>query len=67
MKKLFFIIMMLLCLGASAQSYTRVDNNTFQATATTRSTSSYKPTGKYYIAKDGVKYEQSHPDRQPRQ
>ena len=56
MKRILFILMMLLCLGASAQTYNKVDDNTFKVTATTGK-SSYQPTGKYYIAKDGVKYE----------
>ena len=61
MKHIVICILMMLTMGVcfGQSSYTKVDNNTFQAVKVERAkdTNAYKPTGKYYIAKDGVKYE----------
>ena len=56
------ILCILLALSTTAafgQSYTKVDNKTFQAVKVERAkdANSYKPTGNYYVAKDGKKYE----------
>ena len=60
MKHIILCIMMMLAMGAALgqASYTKVDNNTFQATKVTRAkATSYQPTGKYYVDKDSVRYE----------
>lgn len=60
MKHIIICIALMLCMGtAFGQSYTKVDNKTFQAVKVERAkdTNSYKPTGNYYVAKDGKKYE----------
>jgi hypothetical protein len=61
MKKIILILIALVVFGATvnAQStYSKVDNKTFKSekVAKTKS-SSYTPTGYYYITKDSVKYE----------
>lgn len=61
MKRVFLILIALVAFGATvnAQStYSRVDNRTFKSEKTVKArSSSYTPTGYYYIAKDSVKYE----------
>ena len=58
MKRYIITIVLMLFFGVftiQAQNYTRVDNTTFQSTKT--KSSSYKPTGKYFIDKDNIRYE----------
>lgn len=61
MKKIILILIALVAFGATvnAQTYTKVDNKTFQASKVERAkdTNSYKPTDNYYIAKDGKRYQ----------
>ena len=59
MKYIVFCIMMMLTFGATAQSYTKVNSNTFKATKVERSkgdTIVYHPTTSYWIAANGKKY-----------
>lgn len=58
MKRIIMSIIMMLFVGVCfGQTYTKVDNNTYQAVKVTKTrTSTYQPTGKYYI-EDSVKYE----------
>lgn len=60
MKKIILILIALVAFGATvnAQSYSKVDNNTFQAVAVTKTkASTYTPTGYYYVDRDSVRYE----------
>lgn len=61
MKKIFLILIALIALNTAvnAQTYSKVNNNTFQAVKTERAkdTTAYKPTDNYYVAKDGKKYQ----------
>ena len=61
MKRIILILIALVAFGATvnAQStYSRVDNKTFKSEKTAKAkSSSYTPTGYYYVARDSVKYE----------
>jgi len=61
MKKIILILIALVAFGATVnvqQSYSKVDNKTFKSEKVAKAkSSSYTPTGYYYIARDSVKYE----------
>ena len=61
MKRVILILIALIAFGATvnAQStYSKVDNKTFKSEKVAKAkSSSYTPTGYYYIARDSVKYE----------
>ena len=61
MKRIILILIALVAFGATvnAQStYSRVDNKTFKSEKVVKAkSSSYTPTGYYYVARDSVKYE----------
>lgn len=61
MKKIIFILIALVAFRATInaqQSYSKVDNKTFKSEKVAKAkSSSYTPTGYYYVAKDSVKYE----------
>lgn len=51
---------MMLAMGTAfgQSTYTKVDNNTFRAEKVQRTRpSAYKPTGKFYVDRDSVRYE----------
>jgi len=61
MKKIILILIVLVAFGATVnaqQSYSKVDNKTFKFEKVAKTkTSTYTPTGYYYVDNDSIRYE----------
>lgn len=61
MKRVILILITLVALGATANAqstYSKVDNKTFKSEKVVKAkSSSYTPTGYYYVDRDSIRYE----------